>query len=217
MPDSTAPHTAEPRPPVNPWLLTPHHPAQERPGPQPPQRDVRQLPGTVAPPAEMLPWHPQPPPDPQDWRQRLWWMGVHGGAGTSTLAGLFPGSVDAGRAWPNPAPPQRAAVVLVARTNSAGLLWASRAAAQWAAGWVPPSTTLLGLVWVADTPKRAKELESRRRVISGALPRTWEVPWVEPWRLGHTVRFDDLPAAVRRMAADIAGLAHVPAPGSPGS
>jgi hypothetical protein len=54
---------------------------------------------------------------------RFWWLGVHGGAGVSTLTQLIPGGADAFRRWPAPAvhggPP---GVVLVCRTHARGML-----------------------------------------------------------------------------------------------
>lgn len=46
---------------------------------------------------------------------------------------------------------------------------------------------LLGLVVVADAPGRLPRiLRNRVRLVSGAVPRLWEIPWVGPWRLGET-------------------------------
>ena len=59
----------------------------------------------------------------------IWWLGVTGGAGESTLASLARGSRSADHAWP--IPENRGSlcrVVLVARTNYAGLAAAQRAA-----------------------------------------------------------------------------------------
>ncbi|WP_381798901.1 DUF6668 family protein [Streptomyces niveus] len=115
--------------------------------------------------------------------QSWWWLGVHGGAGVSTLEEAVPGGRDAGRAWPVTTGSQ--AVVLVARSTARGLGAAQNAAQQWASGMVT-GIDLLGLVVVADAPgRRPKVLRDRVLLVSGAVPRLWEIPWVEPWRLGE--------------------------------
>lgn len=95
----------------------------------------------------------------------------------------MPGGRDAGRAWPVTTGSQ--AVVLVARSTARGLGAARNAAQQWASGTVT-GIDLLGLVVVADAPgRRPKVLRDRVQLVSGAVPRLWEIPWVEPWRLGE--------------------------------
>jgi len=112
-----------------------------------------------------------------------WWLGVHGGAGVSALEQAVPGGRDAERAWPVAAGAQR--VVLVARSSAHGLDAAQNAAQQWASRMVT-GIDLLGLVVVADAPgRRPRALRDRVRLVSGAVPRLWEIPWVEPWRLGE--------------------------------
>jgi hypothetical protein len=55
---------------------------------------------------------------------------------------------------------------------------------QWAAGLVP-SVEVLGLVVMADAPGRVpRSLRDLLQVVSGGVPRTWTVPWVEAWRVG---------------------------------
>ncbi|MER8069073.1 DUF6668 family protein [Streptomyces sp. NPDC094034] len=115
--------------------------------------------------------------------QSWWWLGAHGGAGVSTLEEAVPGGRDAGRAWPVTTGFQ--AVVLVARSSARGLGAARNAAQQWASGMVT-GIDLLGLVVVADAPgRRPRVLRDQVLLVSGAVPRLWEIPWVEPWRLGE--------------------------------
>lgn len=115
--------------------------------------------------------------------QSWWWLGVHGGAGVSTLEQTVPGGRDAGRAWPAASGNQP--VVLVARSTSYGLGAAQSAAQQWASRMVT-GIDLLGLVVMADAPgRRPRILRDRVQLVSGAVPRLWEIPWVEPWRLGE--------------------------------
>ncbi|TDD80431.1 hypothetical protein E1293_20685 [Actinomadura darangshiensis] len=133
----------------------------------------------------------------------LWFSSCHGGAGTSTLATLIPQGMNAGRYWPAPASPARSRVLLVARSHASGLCAAQAAARQWAAG-VLPNVRLLGLVVVADAPgKRPKPLNDLVRLISGGVPRLWELPWVEALRLGDPPDQIKLPSAFSRLAGDV--------------
>lgn len=112
-----------------------------------------------------------------------WWLGVHGGAGESTMADLLGGTASAHR-WPEPVQGgPRPLVVLVARQNARGLDAAGRAARDWASG-SRPDVDLLGLVVIAAAPgKTPKPLRARTRVIAGGVPRTWMVPWIDSLHL----------------------------------
>ena len=126
-------------------------------------------------------------------------VGAHGGAGESTVAALNPAWwAETGHGWPLVSTSPSPRVLLVARTSASGLRAAQAAATQWAAGAAPPMT-LLGLVLVADAPGRLpRALRELVRLVSGGVPRTWMLPWNEPWRLGEeiTVRGRRQPAAV---------------------
>ena len=62
-------------------------------------------------------------------------LGVHGGAGESTLEALLPVARAADHTWPiSPDPRRLARVMLVARTNHTGLLAAQLALRDWASG-----------------------------------------------------------------------------------
>lgn len=135
-----------------------------------------------------------------DQETRLWWVGVHGGAGESTLEQLLEGSRAAGHAWPvipaDDGPPAR--VVLVARTHARGLRAAQLAATEWASGDVP--VHLEGLVLLADAPGRLpKALKQFAQLVAGGVPQVWELPWVEPWRLGEPVSAETAPKDVVRL------------------
>ncbi|MFB4319802.1 DUF6668 family protein [Actinomadura sp. 21ATH] len=133
----------------------------------------------------------------------LWFSSCHGGAGASTLTTLIPYGKSAGRYWPTPEPPGQARVLLVARSHAAGLCAAQAAAHQWAAGGLP-NVRLLGLVVVADAPgKLPKPLRDLLRLISGGVPQTWELPWVEALRLGDPPDQARLPSAYARLAQDL--------------
>lgn len=134
---------------------------------------------------------------------RLWWVGVHGGAGESTLQRLVDGSRAGDHAWPVCAP-DPVPTVLVARTHASGLQAAQRALAEWAAGGI--DVDLLGLVLVADAPGRLpRPLRDLARVVGGGAPRCWQLPWVEAWRLGGPV-LDDVPRAARSAVREIGEL-----------
>lgn len=171
-------------------------------GPVAPQRDVR------------APDHvDQLPVLDQVRAADLWWVGAHGGAGESTLAHLVPEWRAAEGAWPRVAGQgEPARVVLVARTHVAGLKAAQTAATQWAAGLVP-EVELLGLVLVADAPGRLpRPLRDLAQLVSGGVPRTWTVPWVEQWRLGHEVLLADAPRQVRHLVTELTALIRAGAP-----
>lgn len=125
---------------------------------------------------------PHPPPDDEPTVRHpvpmtaLGWVGAHGGAGTSTLAGLLGG--DDHHTTPRPA---TAATVIVARTHATGLQHAQRVARDWPAHLGTPR----GLVLIADTPGRLpRPLRELRHLIAGAYPQTWHIPWIEPLRRG---------------------------------
>ncbi|GAA4288606.1 DUF6668 family protein [Georgenia daeguensis] len=135
-----------------------------------------------------------------------WWLGTHGGAGESTLAGFVPSSAAAGHAWPLPRDVGGTQpVVLVARTSHRGLESARLAATQWAAGDVL-GVELLGLVLMADAPGRLpRPLRDLARHVAGGVPRVWSVPWVEAWRSGG----DAVPHALAVLRRDLATLLPV--------
>jgi hypothetical protein len=125
----------------------------------------------------------------------VFWLGAHGGAGESVLAELF-GGLPCHHRWPTrpdeetqhaPAP-----VFLVARQNKRGLDAARLATRDWAAG-AHPDVDLQGLVLMADAPgKVPKSLAGQTRIISGGVPSTWVVPWIEELRLTGTVDWESM-------------------------
>ncbi|WP_144020818.1 DUF6668 family protein [Actinomyces oris] len=116
----------------------------------------------------------------------LWVVGAHGGAGTSTWAGLLDAG-DAGCSWPVPAVPgEQVRVLVAARTHAAGLEAARAVAVEWLEGTVP-GVELVGLVLGADAPgrRRPKPLARLVRDVSGAFPVVLRVPWQAAWRLSQ--------------------------------
>jgi hypothetical protein len=166
------------------------------------------LPGAVRPPPpeSLLPIRRIPPEadqHPGKFGPPWWWLGCHGGAGTSTLAAAIPGGGDGGRYWPVAAP-AITRVVLVARTHAYGLGAAQMAARQWASGGLPHHVRLLGMAVVADAPGRLpKPLREFLRLVSGGVPQTWEIPWVEALRFGAPPSQAQLPAPFGELATEL--------------
>ena len=140
------------------------------------------------------------------WPATIWWLGVHGGAGESTLAALTAGTRPCDHAWPIPTTPGTThRVILVARTNYAGLIAAQRAATEWASNVLGEGVQLAGLVLIADAPgRRPKELRHLEQVIGGGVPRVWNLPWVDAWRLGPPDATAQLPKEFRSLFTDLA-------------
>ena len=133
----------------------------------------------------------------------VWWVGVHGGAGESTLEEIFGGSRAAGHRWPV-APPGTppVVVVLVARTDARGLRAAQSAMRDWQTRGL--KLRLLGLVLMADAPTRLpRALRDLARVVSGGVPRVWSFPWVESWRAGEVPSRANSPRQAERLLADL--------------
>lgn len=195
----------------NPWISQPAEP--EVTPPQPTEVAAAQARGPVAPQRgvrapdhiDRLPVlaHARPAP--------LWWVGVHGGAGESTLASLVPTWPAAGHAWPY-IQDASARVMLVARFDARGLRAAQTAATQWAAGLLP-HIELLGLVLMADAPGRPpKALRELAHVVGGGIPRLWTVPWIASLRLGDPLTLSTAPREVRRLVDELTVLVNRGAP-----
>lgn len=135
----------------------------------------------------------------------VWWLGVTGGAGESTLAAIARGSSAAEHAWPMP--PGRgmqSRVVLVARTNYAGLTAAQRAATEWASGAFGDAIRVDGLVLIPDVPGRLpKELRELAQLVAGGVPQTWTLPWLEALRFGPLRREEALPKDFASLLVDL--------------
>lgn len=197
---------------TNPWLSKP--PVDPEPTTPPVVADVSSRPTGPASPQRGVPAPDRVDQLPTVAHHRtgdLWWLGVHGGAGESTLAGLQPTWPAAEHAWPHHPPGSDPAhVVLVARSNMRGLRAAQTASTQWASGLVP-FVEVLGLVIIMDAPGRLpRPLREYAQVVAGGVPRVWRLPWVEPWRMGEPVVLDDAPRAVRRLVDELSVLIGAP-------
>jgi len=124
---------------------------------------------------------------------RCWWLGVHGGAGETTLATLFAGVPAAEHSWPISDAPRKARVVLVARTNFLGMVAAQAAMRDWSANH-RQQVNVLGLVLIADRPGRLpRPLIDLQRTLEGATRNLWWLPWVESWTLGAVPSRENAP------------------------
>lgn len=108
-------------------------------------------------------------------------VGLHGGAGTSTVASLLGReAIDCGCGLVGLVDLELP-VVLVARTHARGLQLVKRAAAQWASGGLS-GIALLGVVLVDDAPALSKGLHREVKSVERALPHAWHVSWSEDFR-----------------------------------
>ncbi|NNH71224.1 hypothetical protein HLB23_15345 [Nocardia uniformis] len=135
-------------------------------------------------------WHkavPTPPGRPP----LVWLVGVHGGAGTTSLAASMSWTGDAGRRWPGRIGLVRdmdsPLVVLVARTHMSGIAALEHALLAHEHDATPAGSNLVGIVTVADSArplspavaKRREGVEARAVDIGAEV---WRLPWLEQWR-----------------------------------
>jgi hypothetical protein len=138
---------------------------------------VRPLP---APPPPLLPTAEVAPHAVAAGWPPMWWVGCHGGAGSTTLARLTGMGGDLGLGWPHVDPAWAIQpVVLVARATASGTLAAAGAIEQWRRRSVP-GVRVLGLVVVAASPRRAPRIAVERvQLLGGWVPHLWRVGWVD--------------------------------------
>lgn len=137
----------------------------------------------------------------------LWVVGVHGGAGASTVAALLdcagPGQVlELGQQLPAPSPAAPfPRVLLAARTHATGMHWATRVVRHWASG--DTGVDLVGLVVLDDAPTLPVGLAAGVRQVAGMVPALWHLPWVESWRTELDLHPAGLPRRTRRSLSQI--------------
>lgn len=138
-----------------------------------------------------------------DGAPRLWIVGAHGGAGTSTWSHIL-GVGDAGAAWPQHVNPSRSLdIVVCCRSTVAGLRAAQDVAIEWAAGALPGK--LVGLVVGADAPGRLpRELRDQLQITSGAFPHCIFVPWQAQWRFTRENDVNTTSRRINNIAATVA-------------
>ncbi|MDK6275960.1 hypothetical protein QP116_09505 [Pseudoglutamicibacter cumminsii] len=113
-------------------------------------------------------------------------MGLHGGAGASTLASLLgDGASEVGQAWPIsqnawtgsawPIP-----VIAVARTDHSGLAAADKFVRSWANGQLTGSQ-LSALVLIEAGPRTSDGRKKATKRLLRMVPRGTHIPWMDPW------------------------------------
>lgn len=133
-------------------------------------------------------------------------MGLHGGAGASTVTALLgPDALEVGTAWPVPGGWARPLPVLrvlaVARTHYRGLQAATDLAQAWAARSLT-GALLVGLVLVDDAPDLTTAQRKTARRLGRMTPHGWHLPWQEAWRLAAP-ELPNAPIRVRRVVKSI--------------
>lgn len=137
----------------------------------------------------------------------VWLVGVHGGAGESSLAHVL-GAREAGRAWPIPQHyAQRSSVVLVARTHSRGIESMRNALREIASGSVS-SVDVAGVIFVRDAPKLPADLRNEARIVASAAAASWWVPWIDSWRRTQTPTLDGLPRLTTQLLTNLRTYLH---------
>lgn len=142
----------------------------------------------------------------------LHWVGVHGGAGETTLAEFIPGTVEGQGGWPADLPVgahrvQPTPVILTTRSTVRGLLAAKRAIATSFAGKVP-EVSLIGLVIIADVPgKKPREIRDLERLVCGGVSRSWFIDFIPALRTAEQpADLESAPADFARLRRDIDAL-----------
>jgi len=147
----------------------------------------------------------------------LWVVGVHGGAGASTVAALAGEDVQELPQrlpmTPAGAPPPR--VLLVARTHATGLHYAGWMASHWASG--QSGVVLLGLAVLDDAPRLPPVLVAEIKRVAGMVPALWHLPWVEAWRTSLDLDLATVPRRTRRSITHIRRAAETARDHEPGA
>lgn len=113
-------------------------------------------------------------------------MGLHGGAGATTLSTLLGESaLDVGRAWPlsqstRTQAPWPLPVIAVARTDHTGLSAADRFVRSWANGQLSGSQ-LSALVLIEAGPRTSDARKKATKRLLRMVPRGTHIPWMDPW------------------------------------
>ncbi|MBU2698834.1 MULTISPECIES: DUF6668 family protein [Pimelobacter] len=162
--------------------------------------------GPAIPPPAPTPLNPAlrvpgtwPPVRPASGEHLVQVVGLHGGAGTSTMAALLgPKALDCGVGLDNVVD-VTIPVLFVTRSHARGLDLARRAGQQFAARNLEP-LRVLGLCVVQDAPTLSKGLARALRSVERSLPNCWTLPWDEDLRHDPALP----PAADRgRIARDV--------------
>ncbi len=126
-------------------------------------------------------------------------VGLHGGAGTSTLAALIgPEAADCGHSL-DELRTVDVPVLFVTRTHARGLDLAMRIGQQHASRTLEP-LMVLGVVVVDDAPVLSKGLARTLRSVEKSLPNCWHLPWDEDLRHDTSL---PAPASRGRLSRDV--------------
>lgn len=121
----------------------------------------------------------------------VWLVGVHGGAGVSSLAASVGWAGDAGQRWPariGMGPDMDSPlVVLVARNHMHGMNALYRALVAYRESATPAGSQVVGVLTVADAARPLSNRVADRREEAEGLAvalgaRTWRLGWLEQWR-----------------------------------
>lgn len=177
-------------PQLDPTLLHADMSARQQPDlpPRHPGVLAAGLPAVAAPPVPM--WH-RAVPNPTGPPPLLWLVGVHGGAGVSSLAASMSWAGDAGQRWPARiglgADMDSPLVVLVARSHMRGINTLQRALLAHQQRATPAGSEVVGILTVSDSARPlpapvATRREEAERLAHELGARTWRLGWLEPWR-----------------------------------
>ncbi|MFE3193123.1 hypothetical protein ACFXHA_29245 [Nocardia sp. NPDC059240] len=121
----------------------------------------------------------------------VWLVGVHGGAGVSSLAASLSWAGDAGQRWPARiglvGDMDSPLVVLVGRNHLRGVNALQRALLAHQAQATPVGSAVVGVLTVADSARPlpipvAQRREEMEGLALGLGARTWRLGWLEQWR-----------------------------------
>lgn len=139
-----------------------------------------------------------------------WWLGCHGGAGTSTTQTLAGIGIDCGtyighRNWTQ----DEAGIVLVCRSTAAGT-----AAAMHVLGYCDdpdhPSPPLLGVAVIADCARKPPKVVTERLKIWRGSMSVWHLDFIEALRSVSDPREVGRPPQYAAMAAELASFLSPP-------
>lgn len=106
-----------------------------------------------------------------------WYLGVHGGAGESTIAALDAYGHAAEHQWPT------GRVVLVARESVPSLLRLQAAIQHWSSGSLP-GVTVTGILTIAASPgKTDRAVRNLLGHLATGVGHHWRVDWHQPFHL----------------------------------
>lgn len=166
----------------------------------------------TAPSADASPTAPAAPDGVAASEPQLWWLGCHGGAGTSTIAYLTGVGHDCRQALPRRDFERlpHVAVALVFRISASGV-WAAQHSVQ-ALGSLEHRPRLLGFIGVAAHNRRPSRLvQERLQLLRAQVPRLWTLPWIGAFLNAHDpAAIGALPPSYQGLAAEVADLLAAP-------